>query len=90
MLETDQRNASEIASSSQSTAPRLALWFYRDRLAEGYNATCAYAMAIAYLRRKTGLSIPLAMASLDEVLRGCLSTDPGAASLDELLTEIPS
>lgn len=47
---------------------RRAVAFYRDRIAEGYRPGCAYAMSIAYLRRKTGLSIPLAMASLDEVI----------------------
>jgi hypothetical protein len=68
LTETDAINRAEAVASSQSTAPRLALFFYRDRLAEGYPGTCAYAMALAYLRRKTGLSIPLAQAALDELL----------------------
>ncbi len=68
LLETDTRNAGEIAGASQSTAPKLALFFYRDRIAEGYPHGCAYVMALSYLRRKTGLSIPLAMAALDQLL----------------------
>ena len=66
MLDTDRINAEEIAAASQDTAPRLALWFYRDRLAEGYNRDCARCQAIAYLRRKTGLSWPLAASAFDQ------------------------
>ena len=66
MLDTDQINEAEIAAASQATAPRLALWFYRDRLAEGYTPTCARCQAISYLRRKTGLSWPLAASAFDQ------------------------
>ena len=78
MLDTDSTNADEIAAASQATAPRaatplsqanapaLALWFYRDRLAEGYNRDCARCQAVSYLRRKTGLSWPLAAAAFDQ------------------------
>jgi hypothetical protein len=67
MLDTDSTNADEIARASQDTAPRLAVWFYRDRLAEGYNRDCARCQAVSYLRRKTGLSWPLAAAAFDSL-----------------------
>jgi hypothetical protein len=66
VLDTDRANTDEIAAASRATAPRLAVWFYRDRLAEGYTPTCARCMAILYLRRKTGLSWPLAAAAFDQ------------------------
>lgn len=65
MLDTDRINQDEIAEASRLTAPRLAVWFYRDRLAEGYNRDCARCQAVSYLRRKTGLSWPLAAAAFD-------------------------
>jgi hypothetical protein len=61
MLDTDSTNADEIARASQDTAPRLAVWFYRDRLAEGYNRDCARCQAV------TGLSWPLAAAAFDSL-----------------------
>lgn len=75
MLDTDLTNTDEISRAtaprlavpaSLATAPELASWFYRDRLAEGYTPTCARCQAIAYLRRKTGLSWPLAAAAFDQ------------------------
>lgn len=67
-LEADTSNAREIVAARPLTLAKMALWFYRDRLAEGYPPSCAYVMALCYLRRKSGLSVPLAMAALDSLM----------------------
>jgi hypothetical protein len=67
VLDTDTMNAREHADASLVLAVR----HYRTLLGYGYNPACARCSAIAYLRRKTGLSWPLAAAAFDSL------TNPG-------------
>ena len=65
MLDTDTRNAREHADASLLLAVR----YSRTLLGYGYNPECARCQAIMYLRRKTGLSWPLAASAFDQEAR---------------------
>jgi hypothetical protein len=62
VLDTDTVNAREHADASLALAVR----YYHVLCGYGYNPACARCSAIAYLRRKTGLSWPLAASAFDQ------------------------
>lgn len=64
MLETDAANLAEY----QAFCTLRAALLYRDRRRDGVPHCAAYAQAIAYLRRKTLWSAPLASAALSSTL----------------------
>lgn len=63
--ETDRLNARELAAYYE----RLAADLWRTRLDAGGEVNMVHAESVAYLRRKTGWSGPIASAALDAELR---------------------
>lgn len=63
-LETDRKNLAEINAFYIAMAVKT----YKLRQDEGYDVNHATAQAVAYLRRKTGWSAPIALGAFESAL----------------------